>query len=565
MATVKRGPIPGARGARYGASRTFPIIEIFGPVLQGEGRMIGAQTLFVRTGYCDFRCAWCLGPNTIITMADGKRKKIHDIGVGDVLVAYDEQSGTLQPTTVTRVVSHESDDVWSFGVGNDTVCKRMVATGDHLWMTTHGWTATHALCEGDSILTGHDYAINSWRMSRKNPMKDIEVSSHVATSLKKYWTLERRDHHRQIQRAIPSHREKMLGNRNPMKNPATVARQIAKRSDWRPSSIELRVQRLVEEAGLPFELCLMRVRVGRRHPDFVIPLTQKAVEVYDPTYMRREALGYADLVRQDYQEQGWEVLPLRVRPAITDSEILEQLTKFALNGLRVQYVHPLPRKAHGAMRGLKQVYDITCEPHPTFFAHALLSHNCDTLYAVEPEQVQAEAEWLSVDEIVAQLDALSRHTPWVTLSGGNPAIHDLGALVARLHADGRKVAVETQGTVYRPWVADCDVVTVSPKPPSSGMSNDYAKLDRYAALPQANLKVVVFDEADYQYARVIHLRYPSVPFSLQVGNTVGADSAEALLRKLDWLAQRAMRDEAMGAALILPQLHTLMYGNKRGV
>lgn len=217
------------------------------------------------------------------------------------------------------------------------------------------------------------------------------------------------------------------------------------------------------------------------------------------------------------------------------------------------------------MRGLKQVYDITCEPHPTFFAHALLSHNCDTLYAVEPEQVQAEAEWLSVDEIVAQLDALSRHTPWVTLSGGNPAIHDLGALVARLHADGRKVAVETQGTVYRPWVADCDVVTVSPKPPSSGMSNDYAKLDRYAALPQANLKVVVFDEADYQYARVIHLRYPSVPFSLQVGNTVGADSAEALLRKLDWLAQRAMRDEAMGAALILPQLHTLMYGNKRGV
>lgn len=190
---------------------------------------------------------------------------------------------------------------------------------------------------------------------------------------------------------------------------------------------------------------------------------------------------------------------------------------------------------------------------------------CDTLYAVEPEQVQAEAEWLSLDEIVARLNALSRHTPWVTLSGGNPAIHDLGALVARLHADGRKVALETQGTVYRPWVADCDVVTVSPKPPSSGMSNDYAKLDRYAALPQANLKVVVFDEADYLYARVIHLRYPSVPFSLQVGNTVGADSAEALLRKLDWLAQRAMRDEAMGAALILPQLHTLMYGNKRGV
>jgi 7-carboxy-7-deazaguanine synthase len=41
------------------ASQTLPIVEIFGPVLQGEGRMIGAQTHFVRLGYCDLRCSWC--------------------------------------------------------------------------------------------------------------------------------------------------------------------------------------------------------------------------------------------------------------------------------------------------------------------------------------------------------------------------------------------------------------------------------------------------------------------------------------------------------------------------
>ncbi|HEX9036236.1 MAG TPA: 7-carboxy-7-deazaguanine synthase QueE [Ktedonobacterales bacterium] len=190
---------------------------------------------------------------------------------------------------------------------------------------------------------------------------------------------------------------------------------------------------------------------------------------------------------------------------------------------------------------------------------------CDTLYAVEPAQVQAGAEWLTANAIAARLDALSRHTPWVTLSGGNPALHDLAALVSHLHADGRKVAIETQGTVFRPWLADCDVVTVSPKPPSSGMTTDYGKLDRFAALSHANFKVVVFDEADYQYARAIHLRYPTVPFALQVGAHVGVDAVEALLRKLDWLAQRAMRDPEMGAALVLPQLHTLMYGNRRGV
>ena len=190
---------------------------------------------------------------------------------------------------------------------------------------------------------------------------------------------------------------------------------------------------------------------------------------------------------------------------------------------------------------------------------------CDTLYAVEPEQVQREAEWLDVDTIIARLDALGAHTPWVTLSGGNPAIHDLGLLVERLHARGRKVAVETQGSVYRPWLDQCDVVTVSPKPPSSGMATDYARLARFAALPQSNLKVVVFDDADFAYARDIHLRYPAKSLYLQPGNAVGQDDTASLLSKLEWLAQRAMADPAMADAVVLPQLHTLMYGNRRGV
>lgn len=190
---------------------------------------------------------------------------------------------------------------------------------------------------------------------------------------------------------------------------------------------------------------------------------------------------------------------------------------------------------------------------------------CDTLYAVEPEQVAREAEWLNVDGIIARLDNLSPHTLWVTLSGGNPAIHDLGALVERLHAMGRKVAIETQGSVYRPWLAQCDVVTVSPKPPSSGMVTDHTRLARFTALPQSNLKVVVFDDADYAYARDIHLRYPDKPFYMQPGNAVGHDDTASLLTKLNWLAQLSMRDPAMADAIILPQLHTLMFGSQRGV
>ncbi|SPL66506.1 Queuosine Biosynthesis QueE Radical SAM [Ochrobactrum soli] len=35
------------------------ISEIFGPTIQGEGVLIGEPTVFVRTGGCDYRCAWC--------------------------------------------------------------------------------------------------------------------------------------------------------------------------------------------------------------------------------------------------------------------------------------------------------------------------------------------------------------------------------------------------------------------------------------------------------------------------------------------------------------------------
>ena len=35
------------------------VVEIYGPVMQGEGALIGLPTAFVRLGGCDFRCSWC--------------------------------------------------------------------------------------------------------------------------------------------------------------------------------------------------------------------------------------------------------------------------------------------------------------------------------------------------------------------------------------------------------------------------------------------------------------------------------------------------------------------------
>ena len=37
----------------------IPVMEIFGPTIQGEGMVIGQKTMFVRTAGCDYSCAWC--------------------------------------------------------------------------------------------------------------------------------------------------------------------------------------------------------------------------------------------------------------------------------------------------------------------------------------------------------------------------------------------------------------------------------------------------------------------------------------------------------------------------
>lgn len=40
-------------------AKGIPVLEIFGPTIQGEGMVIGQKTMFVRTAGCDYSCSWC--------------------------------------------------------------------------------------------------------------------------------------------------------------------------------------------------------------------------------------------------------------------------------------------------------------------------------------------------------------------------------------------------------------------------------------------------------------------------------------------------------------------------
>jgi 7-carboxy-7-deazaguanine synthase len=49
--------------------KKHPVIELFGPVIQGEGVQAGLQTMFIRFGGCDFRCDKCDSLHAVIPEA----------------------------------------------------------------------------------------------------------------------------------------------------------------------------------------------------------------------------------------------------------------------------------------------------------------------------------------------------------------------------------------------------------------------------------------------------------------------------------------------------------------
>jgi len=195
---------------------------------------------------------------------------------------------------------------------------------------------------------------------------------------------------------------------------------------------------------------------------------------------------------------------------------------------------------------------------------------CDTLYAVE-SKFRHDWKPMSNEDIYAEIKSLSNNKPLtVSLSGGNPAIHPFGPLIALGQNDGYRFAIETQGSVAQKWFKDLDVMTLSPKPPSSGMETNWDILNdcikAAGKKTDITLKIVVFDEADYIYAQDTAARYPDLPLYLQPGNhqVDGIADMDGLNKRLQWLADKVTNDNWYDAR-VLPQLHVLMWGNERGV
>jgi 7-carboxy-7-deazaguanine synthase len=134
---------------------------------------------------------------------------------------------------------------------------------------------------------------------------------------------------------------------------------------------------------------------------------------------------------------------------------------------------------------------------------------CDTPYAFY------EGRKMSVDEVVDRVQAYGCDV--VEITGGEPLLQkEVYPLMQRLIESGRTVMLETGGHINADAVPDGVVRVIDVKCPGSGESGKmhWPNLDRLR--PTDEVKFVIRDRPDYEYARDVVAKYGLVGRSAAV-------------------------------------------------
>lgn len=174
---------------------------------------------------------------------------------------------------------------------------------------------------------------------------------------------------------------------------------------------------------------------------------------------------------------------------------------------------------------------------------------CDTRYA------RAGGSEMTAEEVSAAVDKFG--APFVSLTGGEPLIQkDIGQLISMLLDDGYHITIETNGSLPLDSLPSSEEIMISMdiKCPSSGMSghNLYENLGFLSLRDQ--LKFVIADRIDYLFAKKVLSEHDvNAPVILTpAGGTDLLPLAEWVLEDKLWVR-------------VLPQLHKIIWGGRRGV
>lgn len=195
---------------------------------------------------------------------------------------------------------------------------------------------------------------------------------------------------------------------------------------------------------------------------------------------------------------------------------------------------------------------------------------CDTPYALAQGVGDSI---LTVKEIVDQIT-----TKHVVITGGEPLIQsNVKDLADLCDASGHIVTIETNGTIYRERLRwPVYLFSVSPKLGSSGHEPNRDVLNKYCANTdhyyRLQIKFVVADAVDFEEAFLcivsLHHEWSTkdINFVLQPEG-LSADR-DQLMERLQHLIDATLSNKSLCAipsVQVLPQLHRLLWGQKRGI
>ena len=124
---------------------------------------------------------------------------------------------------------------------------------------------------------------------------------------------------------------------------------------------------------------------------------------------------------------------------------------------------------------------------------------CDSPYAFH------EGRKMSIDEVAAEVERFG--CPLVEMTGGEPLLQpDLYPLMERLHASGHQVLIETGGHRSIERVPEWATIVMDVKCPGSGEAARHDATNFARLRPHDEVKFVVADRADYDYARAVLTR-----------------------------------------------------------
>jgi len=177
---------------------------------------------------------------------------------------------------------------------------------------------------------------------------------------------------------------------------------------------------------------------------------------------------------------------------------------------------------------------------------------CDTKYAFD------EGKEMSLVEVLAEIRkcAYAHVCRAICITGGEPLIQsEITDLIRALKKETFWIQLQTNGTIKNVDAFElCDVVSMDMKPPSSGMRSNH-DLIPYAK----EIKVVIANEQDLEYAMSIRMLMPWFqPLILQPEGFTTLDV-------LPLLEQAARIGLTFTNVRVLPQVHKLLWGLKRGV